>query len=184
MNTSKFWVITGLITATIIFRLIPHPFNVTPVMAMALFAGAKFQDKRWSLLIPVLTMLVSDVLLSYINNYTLLHNTIFFVYGAILLSVCLGWLLHSDKINVVKTAAVTLVSSVLFFIITNLGVWMFGGLYTADADGLVKCFIMAVPFFQYSLLGDIFFVAVLFGAYEWIKSTYPKSLGMSAERVR
>ncbi|MBK9329421.1 MAG: hypothetical protein IPM95_08955 [Sphingobacteriales bacterium] len=119
MNTSKFWVITGLITATVIFRLIPHPFNVTPVMAMALFAGAKFQDKRWSLLIPVLTMLVSDVLLSYINNYTLLHNTIFFVYGAILLSVCLGWLLHSDKINVVKTAAVTLVSSVLFFIITN-----------------------------------------------------------------
>jgi hypothetical protein len=174
MNTNRFWIITALIFAVVLFRIIPHPFNFTPVMAMALFAGARFQDKRWSLILPVAVMFLSDLLLSQINNFPLFHNTIFFVYGAIILSAVMGWSLNSDKLNVKNTSIVTFISSVLFFIITNFGVWLFGGLYTLDGSGLVNCFTMAIPFFKYSILGDAFFVTVLFGGYELIRSAFPK----------
>ena len=182
---SKFRLITGLILVTIIFRIIPHPFNVTPVMAISLFAGATISDKRWSILIPVLAMFLSDVILSLTNHYSLFHNTIFFVYGSILITVGLGWNLQSKKVNVGKTALFTLISSILFFVITNIGVWLFGGLYSQDISGLEKCFVMAIPFFKYSLLGDSFFVMVLFGTYEFISQRFPgKFSDMSAERIR
>lgn len=173
MNNNRFWLITGLIVAVVIFRIIPHPFNVTPVMAMALFSGAKFQDKKWSIILPLIMMLISDFILSQINNYAMFHDTILFVYGAIILSTVLGWTLNTEKLNIKKTAGITLLSSLLFFIITNLGVWLFGGLYTLDFSGLATCFTLALPFFKYSILGDIFFVTVLFGGYEWIKSSFP-----------
>src|SRR5665647_2962551 len=99
----NFLLICGLILAAVIFRIIPHPFNFTPVMAISLFAGAKFRDKKWSVIIPVTAMFISDILLSYINHYPLFHNTIFFVYGSILLIIALGWNLQSEKINVGKT---------------------------------------------------------------------------------
>jgi hypothetical protein len=168
IRTNKnFWLVCGLIAVAVIFRIIPHPFNFTPVMAISLFAGAKFRDKKWSLIIPVVAMFLSDILLAYMNHYPVFHNTIFFIYGSILLIIALGWKLQSEKLNVSKTALFTLFSSILFFVISNLAVWVFGGLYTADADGLMKCFAMAVPFFKYTLLGDAFFVTVLFGVYEF-----------------
>lgn len=171
-NTTKVLLITGLIFAVVIFRIIPHPFNFTPVLAMSLFAGAKLNNKKWSILIPVAALFLSDIILSFMNNYPLFHNTIFFVYGAIILTVLMGWNLSSNKLQVGKTAILTIISSVLFFVITNLGVWMFSNLYSLDTSGLINCFAMAIPFFKYSLLGDAFFVAVLFGAYQWIASRY------------
>jgi hypothetical protein len=173
ISTTKFWLITGLILAAIIFRIIPHPFNLTPVTAIALFAGAKFRDKKWSVIIPVAAMFLSDMLLSVMNHYDFFHNTIFFVYGAFLLIIVLGWNLQSNKLQTGKTALFAVLSSVLFFIITNFAVWVFGGLYTLDADGFVKCFILAIPFFKSTLLGDLFFSALLFGAYEFVVSRYP-----------
>ncbi|MDB5225842.1 MAG: hypothetical protein JWN78_35 [Bacteroidota bacterium] len=175
-TNSKFLLITALIAVAVIFRIIPHPFNFTPVVAISLFAGAKFRDKKWAILIPVISMFISDILLSVMNHYTLFHDTIFFVYGSILLIIFLGRNLQGDKLNFGKTAVFTLVSSILFFVITNIGVWLFGGLYSMDAAGFTKCFAMAVPFFKYTLLGDAFFVTVLFGIYEYVSRKYPHIL--------
>lgn len=158
--------IIGLIAATVIFRIIPHPFNITPVLAAALFAGARVSDKKWAFTLPAAAMFISDAALAYMNNYPLFHSTIIFVYGALLLSVLIGRTALSGEFNAGKTALTTIASSVLFFIITNLGVWLMDGMYSLDFSGLTTCFIMAVPFFKYSIAGDLFFVTVLFGVYE------------------
>jgi hypothetical protein len=107
------------------------------------------------------------------NHYPLFHNTIFFVYGAFLLIILLGWNLSGDRFQPVKTALFAILSSVLFFIISNIGVWIFGELYDLTGDGLAKCFIMALPFFKITLIGDLFWTAVLFGAFEYIRIRKP-----------
>lgn len=177
MNTTKinnnFWLITGLILAAVIFRVISNQlaiFNFTPVIAIALFAGAKFKDNKAAIIIPVLTLFLSDVVLAYLNNYDLFHNTILFTYGSLLLIILLGKLLNTDKLNIGKTIVLSLVSSLIFFIISNFGVWLFSNLYTLDVAGLIKCYVMAIPFNKFSWIGDLFFVSVLFGIYELVSS--------------
>jgi hypothetical protein len=178
-TTSNFWLITGLILSAVIFRIITNAFslfNFTPVIAVALFSGAKFQQKKWALLIPVIALFVSDVILAYLNNFAVLHDTIFFTYGAVLLVILLGRYLNSENLNISKTALFSVVSSFLFFVITNTGVWMFSHMFTYDVAGLTKCYIVAIPFLQRSIFGDLFFTGVLFGVYELvIKNYYSKS---------
>ncbi len=172
---NSFWLITGLIVLAVIFRIISNQlnlFNFTPMIAIALFAGAKFKDKIWAIIIPVLSFFISDAILAYLNNYSLFHNTILFTYGTILLIILLGRFLNSKKINIVKTTGLTLISSTLFFVITNTGVWLFGSMYSFDFSGLTSCFIMAIPFFKYSVIGDLFFVFILFGLYELVSNKY------------
>ncbi|MBP8192486.1 MAG: hypothetical protein KAX69_02695 [Chitinophagales bacterium] len=170
-KNNNFWLITGLISAAVIFRILSNTFfffNFTPVIAIALFSGAKFQDKKWSVIIPVVSLFISDVILSYLNNFDIFHNTILFTYGSILLVILLGRLLNSERLNISKTAVFTLLSSLLFFVITNIGVWLFSNMYTLDLTGLTKCFVLAIPFLQKSIAGDLFFATVLFGVYELV----------------
>lgn len=169
----NFWLITGLISAAVIFRILSNTFfffNFTPVIAIALFSGAKFQDKKWSVIIPVVSLFISDVILSYLNNFDIFHNTILFTYGSILLVILLGRLLNSERLNISKTVSFTLLSSLLFFVITNIGVWLFSNMYTLDLTGLTKCFVLAIPFLQKSIAGDLFFATVLFGVYELVSN--------------
>lgn len=171
IKNNNFWLITGLISAAVIFRILSNTFfffNFTPVIAIALFSGAKFQDKKWSVIIPVVSLFISDVILSYLNNFDIFHNTILFTYGSILLVILLGRLLNSERLNISKTVSFTLLSSLLFFVITNIGVWLFSNMYTLDLTGLTKCFVLALPFLQKSIAGDLFFATVLFGVYELV----------------
>jgi len=163
---SNFWLITGLVSVAVLFRIIPHPFNMTPLIAVSLFSGAKFNHKKQAFLVPIVTLLSSDVVLSYMNHYPLLHDTIFFTYSSILLVVLLGTLLKNQSLNIVKIAGFSLMSSLLFFIMSNFGVWLFSNLYTPDMAGLVKCFILAIPFNKFSWIGDIAFSLTLFSVYD------------------
>lgn len=173
IKNNNFWLITGLISAAVIFRILSNTFfffNFTPVIAIALFSGAKFQDKKWSVIIPVVSLFISDVILSYLNNFDIFHNTILFTYGSILLVILLGRLLNSERLNISKTVSFTLLSSLLFFVNTNIGVWLFSNMYTLDLTGLTKCFVLALPFLQKSIAGDLFFATVLFGVYELVNN--------------
>ena len=78
----------------------------------------------------------------------------------------------NEKFKIGKTVGLTLMSSVIFFIFSNLGVWLFGNMYSLDMQGLIKCFVMAIPFNQYTWIGDLFFVFVLFGIYEYVSNKY------------
>jgi hypothetical protein len=149
-----------LILVAALSRLLPHPANFTPVMAIAL-AGGVYLDKRLALIIPLVALIISDIFIGF-------HNTIFFVYGSFVLIGFLGiWLKsHKKPLPIIGTA---LLSSILFFIITNFGVWITGGgwIYPKTWQGLIECYTLAIPFFRNTITGDLVFTGVLFGLFEF-----------------
>ena len=154
---------TRLITLSLIifsiamFRLLPHPPNVSPVAAMALFGGAYFSDRRVAFLVPFLALLLSDFLLG-------LHDTMVYVYAGFALTVVMGFWI-GKKLNVRRVAFAALASSIVFFAITNFGAWFTSGLYPMTIEGLMQAYVAAIPFFQNSLLGNLVFTTLLFGGY-------------------
>jgi len=151
------------------FRLVPHAPNFAPIAAIALFGGVYF-SKKIAVIIPVSAMLISDIFLGF---YDL--KLMAFVYGSFILCAVLGfWLKNHKKWHTVAGTAV--LSSVLFFIITNFAVWAFSPWYAKTFSGIIQCYIMALTFFRNSLLGDIFYGFVFFGSYElaevWIKNRF------------
>ncbi len=163
---SKWFVLVAMIVAAAFSRLIPHPWNFTAIGAMALFGGAYLPSKKLSLLVPILALIVSDLVLGF-------HNTMVFVYLAFLMIVTLGWNMREER-SVLKLASFSLLSSCLFFVISNFGVWFMGGFYSKSFEGLVQCYIAAIPFFENQILGDLFFSSVMFGSYEVIRKVAPK----------
>jgi hypothetical protein len=139
-------------------RLIPHPANFTPIAAIALFSGV-YLNKKYFLIIPAAAMLLSDIFLGF-------HSMMIWVYGSFAVIALLGlWLKSHKKIGYIF--GTTIVSSIIFFIITNFGVWA-AGFYEYSFNGFVECYTMAIPFFRNSAAGDLFYAAALFGIYELV----------------
>jgi hypothetical protein len=146
-------------------RLIPHPWNFTAIGAMALFGGAYFPSKKLSMIVPLAALLLSDLVLGF-------HETMLFVYLGFALVVMLGWTLTEQK-SVTRIATLSLVSSSLFFLVSNFGVWAMGTGYAANIHGLVECYVAGIPFFDNQIYGDLFFSGVMFGSYELLKKYAP-----------
>ena len=127
-----------LILAAALSRLLPHPLNFTPIAAMAL-AGGVYLDKRFALIVPLIALAISDWIIG-------LYPILFFVYASFLLIGIIGIWLRAHKKPLIVFAS-TLVGSILFFIVTNFGVWLTGW-YPQTAAGLSECFIAAIPFFR------------------------------------
>ncbi|MBM3209550.1 hypothetical protein FJZ40_04660 [Candidatus Shapirobacteria bacterium] len=146
-----------IIAFAVILRLVPHPPNFAPIAGMALFGGI-YYSKKYALVIPLIALFISDLFLGF-------YNMMPFVYGSFLLTGLIGlWLKnHKDLKNILMG---TLLSSVLFFLITNFGVWLAGGIYPKNAVGLSECYILAIPFFRNTVLGDLFFTGLFVGSYE------------------
>ena len=139
-------------------RCIIHIPNFTPVVALALFSGA-YLPKRYAVLFPLTLMILSDLVIG-------LHETILFTWGSVALISILGlWTKHHR--NPVTILSSSLVSAVLFFVITNFGTWLLSNLYPLTLDGLKECFILAVPFFRATLLSTIVYSFAIFGLYEF-----------------
>jgi len=160
-------------------RLVPHPFNFTPIAAIALFSGCYFQ-KRWSLAFPLAAMILSDVLL-YATKYgwSLFDwKTTLAVYAAVALAFVIGRQLSQHKTwYFIGGGAV--ISSLIFFFITNFAVWAFFSWYPHTLAGLLNCFTMAIPFFRNSLAGDLTYTALSFGAYEAVLLAEERKLSFS-----
>lgn len=158
----------------VVLRIVPHAPNFAPVAAIALFGGVYFSRKT-ALLLPLAAMFFSDI---FIGFYDL--KIMAAVYGSFILTVILGFLAkRSKKWHVIGGAAI--LSSVLFFLITNFAVWLFSPMYSKTVFGLIQCYVMALPFFGNTLLADLFYTGVFFGAYEFAmaqlrkKTEYEKS---------
>lgn len=164
MYRIRFLVLVGMILAAAASRLIPHPPNFAPIGAMALFGGACFASKRLAFLVPSAAMLLSDLAIGLLSGDLSLglHRLIPVVYGNFALIVYLGFWLRRRR-NAVPIAGAALASSVLFFVLTNFGVWALGSWYPKTWDGLVACYVAAIPFFHNTLLGDAVYSTVLFG---------------------
>jgi len=153
--------ISAIIFALAIFRLLPHLPNVSPVAAMALFGGAYFTEKKLAFIVPFAALLLSDLLLG-------LHSTMIFVYAGFALTVIIG-IMIKNRVSVSNTAFAVLASSVLFFLLTNLGAWMTSPLYAKTAEGLMQAYAAGIPFFQNSLIGNLVFAAIIFGGYHLLQ---------------
>ncbi|CAN5581787.1 hypothetical protein BH11BAC2_BH11BAC2_23720 [soil metagenome] len=163
-------VVIGFILLGAFCRLIPHPLNFAPIGAMALFGGTYIQDKKQAFLIPMLAMFLSDILLQLING-TGFHDQMIWVYGSFALITCIGFFLRGREQRQTIMVA-SLVSSILFFTITNFGCWTVG-LYGYTAKGLADCYIAAIPFFRGTLMGDLFYNLVFFAGFALVQWAVP-----------
>jgi hypothetical protein len=155
--TPRFFFITIAILLAAMTRFLPHPPNFVPITAIALFGGAFFSNKKLAFLIPFAAMIISDLYLGF-------HSTIWAVYLSFALIVIMGLRLQENK-KVLPVVGTVLASSVLFFIITNFAVWLGSPFYEQSLSGLIYCYGLALPFFNYSLLADVFYSTVLFGGF-------------------
>ena len=135
-------------------RLIPHPPNFTPVIAMAVFMPYLTRNVYSAMLVPLLAMFVSDLYLGF-------HSSMFWVYISILLGTTLSHYTMSIKKTYVHLGSNALLSATIFFVITNFAVWMSGTMYPLTLDGLIICYTMAIPFFGNTLAGTLFYVSLL-----------------------
>tara|TARA_R100000027_G_C2223430_1_gene86808 strand:+ start:31 stop:513 length:483 start_codon:yes stop_codon:yes gene_type:complete len=151
--------ILSLIVLAVLTRLIPHPPNVAPITAIALFGGSRFDDKKMAFLLPLLCMFISDIFL----GFSVITP---FVYLSFMMISYIG--INSKKIS----NGTILGSSTLFFLLTNFGVWMLG--YPFTLAGLVSCYTMALPFFVNTIIGDLFFTHALSYSFSTIKKKLPQ----------
>ena len=154
-------------------RLVPHPANFTAITAVALFGAVKMKDKKQAILIPLGAMLLSDAVFEVlyrtgVNPFPGFHSGMWYVYGAFLLISLVGFWIRTS-FSIPRLALGTLVASLVFFIVTNFGVWL-SGWYGYTLEGLSACYIAAIPFYRNQVLGDVFFTALLFGADYLVKT--------------
>lgn len=144
-----------LLVFGILSRLLVTVPNFSPALALVLFGGVHLK-KPYALLLPVALMMLSDLFLG-------LHHLVFFTWGSLILVSLIGrWLRHRKSPIHVIGASVG--SAVVFFLITNFGVWIMG-YYPRSVEGFLQCYAMAIPFFRSTLLSTVSYSAVVFGIY-------------------
>lgn len=163
--TPKFLTIAVMILLAALSRIIPHPPNFAPIVAMALFGGAYFSNKKLAFVIPIFAMFISDLIIG-------LHSGMLIIYLTFIGIVAIGFLLRDNK-KFGRVAGLTIGSSVIFFVTTNFAVWMSDLMYPKTIEGLIACYVAAIPFFGNSLAGDLFYSGVLFGGYALLRSNVP-----------
>ena len=140
-------------------RLLPHPPNFSPISAIALFGGV-YLSRKTALFLPIIAMVISDIFIGYYQPPLMI-----FVYGSFLITVILGfWLKKHKKWKIILGSSV--LSAIIFFLLTNFAVWVFTPWYAKTFSGIVQCYLMALPFFRNTLLGNMFYTTVFFGLYQ------------------
>lgn len=154
---SIFFIIAG-----VILRLVPHLPNFAPIAAMALFGGV-YLSKKYALILPIAALIISDIFIGFYNPWIMAS-----VYGSFLLIGLVGLHLRRHK-AVPNVIIATLSGSVLFFLITNFAVWAVPhSLYPHTWQGLMQSYIMGLPFFRNTILGDLFYVGAMFALMELV----------------
>lgn len=166
----KLLIISAIILTAALVRLLPHAPNFTPIGAIALFAGAYISNRILAFIIPVMSLIISDALMGFAG--WAYPSQIITVYITFALITFLGMSLKNNK-GILRIGATSLVSSVVFFIITNFAVWA-AGFYPATYAGFIDCYIQAIPFFKSTVASDLFYNAILFGAFYLLQVNVPK----------
>jgi hypothetical protein len=159
-------IVAALVGLNVAARLLPHAPDFTPVAASALFAASVLRVRALSIVVPLAGMILADAWLGFYDLRIMAA-----VYGTLMLPACAAWLSRRWR-RPVLIAPVLLSSSVSFFLVTNFAVWAFSPMYAANAAGLLKCYIAALPFLQNTICGDLFWGIVLFGGY-WLAQNVP-----------
>ena len=165
--------IIGVILVAVVTRIIPHYPNVTALGAAALFGAAYFR-KSLAVAVPLIALFISNLFLDNViyarefpemyEGFVWFHAPSLWVYGAFIAVVLVGFVLLKKQ-SLVRIASSSVLGSLVFFLVTNLGVWAGGTLFEKSVSGLIACYTAAIPFFWNTLFGDLFYVGVFFGAY-------------------
>ena len=159
----KFYLVTAMIFAAAMMRIIPHWPNFTPIAAIALFGGTFLKRKDLAFLVPVAAMLLSDLIIGF-------HSTMLPVYLSFIAIVAFGLILQR-RLTIVNTLSASLAASILFYLVTNFASWTSGLMpYPMNAVGLMQSYIAGLPFLFNGILGDLFYTSVLFGAAYFVTS--------------
>jgi hypothetical protein len=161
------WVALGVLG-----RLLPHPANMTPMSSVALFGGTQL-SRRLSLGLTLATLAVSDVLLARLNGHEAFGLWSLFTYTGFAAIALAGGLLRSQP-SAGRTLGFLLGSSFGFWLWTNFGVWISGGLYPVNGQGLVACYVAALPFLRNALVGDLSWGLVLFLSFQGVRKLAPR----------
>jgi hypothetical protein len=152
---------TGVAAVLVLFaavlRILPHPLNLTPIGAMALFSGSVFCEKWLKFVFPLIALFAGDLFIG-------LHTLMPIVYLSFLLSVGIGMWIGENR-SFARIAGAALLGAVQFFIITNFAVWAVFTTYPKSLAGLMACYVGGIPFFWNTLAGDALYAALLFGGY-------------------
>ena len=163
-NTRLIALLSAILAAAAL-RLVPHPPNFTPVGAMALFSGAYLGRRALAFVAPLAALLLSDLVLGFYHGMAT-------VYFSTALIAVLGMLALQHR-SALRVGAAAIAGSLLFFVLTNFGMWWFSGFYPHTLIGLGACYVAAIPFFQNTLAGDLFYAGLLFGGFALAERALP-----------
>ena len=142
----------SLIFILALSRLIPHPWNFTPVLAIGLFSGFYFKQIYLSFFVVIFSMFIGDLFLGF-------HSTMFFTYISLAVAVLIG--LNIKRFSFAEILLGGLSSSLAFFIITNFGAWLTLEMYEKNLSGLLQSYVLAIPFFHSTLISTLLYLFVL-----------------------
>jgi hypothetical protein len=174
---NKLVLLTGMILTAALTRLLPHPNNFSPIAAMALFGGAYFGKRSTALLIPLIALWLSDLVLNntvyaaFYNGFTWITPSFYWSYGVFAMLAMAGTS-FLQKPTTPRVLGASLSASVVFFLVSNFGVWLESGMYPKTATGLSACYAAGLPFLSNTIVGDLVYTGVLFGVYQWIQNKY------------
>ena len=163
MRTS---VLLALVILAAFLRGLPHPENFVPIGALALFAGCKLEDKRLAYLAPLLALVVGDAFRGF-------HVLIPVVYASFAGVTWIGSRLGRSP-GALRIGAGGLVGALVFYVLTNLGVWAILGTYPQTVEGLMQCYIAAIPYFLRTLSSTLVYSGLLFGFLAALEYRYPQ----------
>jgi hypothetical protein len=165
-NHARLIALLSAVAGAAALRLVPHPPNFSPIDAMALFSGA-YLGRRWlAFAAPLGALLLSDLVLGF-------YPGMWVQYLAVVLVVLVGWT-ALKRVSAARVGGAAIASALLFFMITNFGTWALSGMYPLNLGGLVACYVAAIPFFQNTLAGDLFYSGLLFGGFALLERAMPK----------
>jgi hypothetical protein len=154
-----------MIILAAVVRILPHPWNFTPIGAMALFSGAMFRDRRVAFLFPLAALFAGDIFVG-------LYRIIPIVYASFLLSVLIGtWL--SERRTILRIGGAVFLGALQFFLVSNAAIWQFYDAYPHTPAGLVTCYIVGLPLFGNTLAGDALYATLFFGIFALAEKYFP-----------
>jgi hypothetical protein len=165
-NHSRLIALLAAILLAATLRLVPHPPNFAPIGAMSLFSGAYLGRRALAFVAPLGATLLADLVLGF-------YPGMWVQYFAVVLVVLIGWAALT-RVSAVRIGIAALASSVVFFVVTNFGVWALSGMYAHTLAGLSACYVAAIPFFQNTVAGDLFYATLLFGGFRIAELLVPQ----------
>lgn len=153
-------------------RMIPHAWNYTPILALAMFSGTHL-NKQQTIVVPFLFMLLTDIFLGF-------YSSVAYTWLAVILCAYLGALLKRER-SATHLVVASLLSSAIFFVVSNFGVWVAS--YPLTLTGFMTCYTLAIPFFRNTLLSTLVYSFVLIGGYDWMVRMFLKPIQISPNNL-